>query len=118
MCLTDEQLETWERAEYFDVEGSNGGKYRITNRFVDHNILDLNTRQKYDEGLSHWYKPSDYENLYSYKRYCILPVDKGRTFPRGDVLLAQKFVIENDEEEFLNTAFDDWGIIDEEKIFT
>lgn len=93
LCLNDRQTETYQEWGYFDVAGSEGGRYRIINWYRSYNVLDLSSRDP--EG--------DYGDAF-YDTYCALPMQGSRSFPIGDQLLAQKLMLETDEKRFLGTA--------------
>jgi hypothetical protein len=81
--LTPEQLQPWDAGEEFDVIGADSGtRYRIT-RGTTMNIYQL--------GDAHA----------PVKRWCFAPVGK---LAVGDVLLAQKIALENDECAALTLA--------------
>lgn len=80
-CLEDDQKEELEKDGYFHVETRNGTRrYRLRPGGQPVRV--------HGEDGRHW-------------AYCIHP-DFG--YPEGDVVLAQKLLLESDEEEFLRIA--------------
>lgn len=81
-CLTESQKEDFLKTERFIVTGSLGTRYRIEAHQM-YNIRKLDDRY----------------NVVA--RYCALPTQR---LPVYDVMLAQKCVLETDEEQFLKVA--------------
>lgn len=77
--LTDEQRRTLEKENYFIVLGSKGNSYRISCDRISHNVREVGK-----EGVT----------------YCAYPPG----VPRNDIWLAQKLLIESNEEAFLKVA--------------
>lgn len=80
--LSKEQLEQYERNQFFDVVGSKGTRYRITNG-VAGNVQQFNRRGKH---VASW---------------CFQPVG---CLCMGDTMLAQKIALETDEEATIKVA--------------
>lgn len=85
-CLTPQQLETYKANKWFVVEGGKSKtKYRV--RHADHMVANVDVL-KDDGTVSH--------------RLCAhLPIG---TVPTSDQLLAQKLMLEGNEDHFLKTA--------------
>jgi len=81
--LSAAQREQFDTRGYFDVIGSHTGRrYRIRTGYST-NILELDT----------------FDNLVT--RWCFVPAEN---LPAGDVMLAQKIALENDEPSALKVA--------------
>ncbi len=81
-CLTHTQLQQYEDNEWFLVQGNESGRVYQINRYLQMNV----------------YAYTDGERG---TKYCAVPVDH---VPIEDHLLAQKLMIETEEEEFLRIA--------------
>jgi hypothetical protein len=81
--LSNAQREQFDARGYFDVIGSHSGRrYRITTGFST-NIHELDSFQ------------------HPVARWCFVPCEN---LPVGDVMLAQKIALENDEQSALSVA--------------
>jgi hypothetical protein len=81
--LSDAQREQFDTRGYFDVIGSRTGRrYRIRVG-TSTNIVELDS---FGRSIAGW---------------CFVP---GESLPTGDVMLAQKIALENDEESALRVA--------------
>ena len=85
--LTPRQLEQYEDEGCFDVKGSNGGRYRISNAGTTFNVRELR-RTVLGKLL-----PGD--------KLCFQPAG---VYSQGDVMLAQKIMLERDEPGALKIA--------------
>lgn len=95
--LADKQRRTLRGADFFDVTGSDGRRYRIT-KALSHNVVLL--RGGIDEVASHTpLEPGDVT-------FCVIndyePL--GGWLPVYDLMLAQKLLLEVNAPEFLDTA--------------
>ena len=85
--LTPRQLEQYEDEGCFDVKGSNGGRYRISNKGTTFNVRDL--------------RRTVLGNLLPGDKLCFQPAG---VYSQGDVMLAQKIMLERDEPGALKIA--------------
>ena len=85
--LTPRQLEQYEDAGCFDVKGSNGGRYRISNKGTTFNVREL--------------RRTVLGRLLSGDKLCFQPAG---VYSQGDVMLAQKIMLERDEPGALKIA--------------
>lgn len=81
--LTDIQREQMDKNHWFDLRSSGGARYRIHCLTYSENIQRLGRRTRY---------------------YCIHLQTFMQWFPLDDHLLAQKLLIESDEDAFLSVA--------------
>lgn len=85
--LTPRQLEQYEDEGCFDVKGSNGGRYRISNKGTTFNVREL--------------RRTVLGRLLSGDKLCFQPAG---VYSQGDVMLAQKIMLERDEPGALKIA--------------
>ena len=85
--LTPRQLEQYEAEGCFDVKGSNGGRYRISNKGTTFNVREL--------------RRTVLGRLLSGDKLCFQPAG---VYSQGDVMLAQKIMLERDEPGALKIA--------------
>lgn len=85
--LTPRQLEQYEDEGCFDVKGSNGGRYRISNKGTTFNVREL--------------RRTVLGNLLPGDKLCFQPAG---VYSQGDVMLAQKIMLERDEPGALKIA--------------
>jgi len=85
--LAPRQLEQYEAEGCFDVKGSNGGRYRISNKGTTFNVREL--------------RRTVLGRLLSGDKLCFQPAG---VYSQGDVMLAQKIMLERDEPGALKIA--------------
>ena len=85
--LTPRQLEQYEDEGCFDVKGSNGGRYRISVAGTTFNVREL--------------RRTVLGNLLPGDKLCFQPAG---VYSQGDVMLAQKIMLERDEPGALKIA--------------
>ena len=85
--LAPRQLEQYEAEGCFDVKGSNGGRYRISNAGTTFNVREL--------------RRTVLGNLLPGDKLCFQPAG---VYSQGDVMLAQKIMLERDEPGALKIA--------------
>lgn len=85
--LTPSQLEQYEHERAFEVRGSHGGRYRIDDTMVSFNVRKIKRHFLRNPTLG--------------AKFCFQPEG---VWSQGDVMLAQKIMLEQNEPEALRIA--------------